>query len=226
MTTLLLLVFLPFQQSSPEIPELIAKMPPSVQKSFGAITKIIKEKGKDDPLAYEAYIARAQIWSTVGATEESLADYLIAGELGKKKPWTPGEQSRFFRLLQGSLKSIDSFPKGQFVADAQEYFYEGTRAFHLGQNPKALEFLDNALLLDPNHLEARSFRAILHHKMGHLTEASRDASVVAQRLSASNPTSFTRHEFNKLAITLEKVQGESRSWFTSRITAPPIEMVR
>ncbi len=223
MTPLLFLVFLPFQQGSPE---LIAKMPPSVQKSFGAISKIIKEKGKDDPLAYEAYIARAQIWSAVGATEESLADYLMAGELGKKKQWTPAEQSRFFRLLQGSLKSIDSFPKGKFVADAQVYFYEGTRAFHLGQNPQALEFLDNSLLLEPNHLEARCFRAILHYKMGHLPEANRDASIVAQRLSASNPNSFTVHELNQLAIALEKVQGESRNWFTTRITAPSIEKVR
>lgn len=223
MTPLLFLVFLQFQQGPPE---LITKMPPDVQKSFQAISKIIKEKGKDNPLAYEAYIARAQIWSTVGATEECLADYMVAGELGKKKPWTPGEQSRFFRFLQASLKSIDSFPKGKFIADAQTYYYEGIRAFHMGENSKALEMLDNALLLDSNHLEARSFRAILHHKMGSLPEANRDASVVAQQLSDSNPHSLNRYQYNQLAIALEKVQGESRSWFTTRITAPPIEKVR
>ncbi len=223
MLALLVLVLSPVNQGSVE---LIARMPPDVQKSFNSISKIIKEKGNNNPTAYEAYIARAQIWAAVGASEESLRDFLVAGELGKKGQWTPADQSRFFRMLQGSLKAIESFPKGKHVSDAQVYYYQGIDAFHQFQFPKSLEFLDSTLILDPNHLEARCFRAILHHKMGHLHLAKKDASIVAQRLSLSSTNASTASELNQIGNSLEKVQGESRNWFTEMITASPIEKAR
>ncbi len=211
---LVVVVLVHAENPEKDVPELIRKAGPSIQKAYVQIEKTIRENEKLSKPLPEPYLARGEIWTAVGNHEEALADYLKATDLLYKGKPTLLDQSRYLERLHKTLQRLRNMPTPYYPEDAAQQYDAGTNYYFRCMFDKALPHLTEAIRLNPADPVYWYYRGLTYKQLGRESEAERDVKIGANLVRKAEERNRYIHQ--EVGQALERVQGPIRQWLTDK----------
>lgn len=190
-----------------DLPFLIRKSSPSVQKAWRQVDAAVRDNQALQKPLPDPYLARAEIWTMVGNHEEALADQLRALQLLYDQNPSLLDQKRYLEAMRQTLSRLHKMPRPFFPMEADQIFYLGKARFFQCDFPQALKEFHEAIRLRPDEPLYWYYRALTYKRLGKEREANRDARVAASLRRAGKSR-------KDLATELERIQGATRAWLT------------
>jgi len=201
-------------QINPEadLPPLIRKASPSVQKAWLEVDKVVRDNEKRPNPLPDPYVARAEIWSVVGNYDDALTDYVRATELLFKQKPTLIEQAKYLARIQETLREIGKQGRPYYPEEGSDYYEKGRQLYFKGELNKALDYFNAAVQLVPQEAVFWYYRGLTYKRLGKDVEAERDVKIGAGIVRQAEENN---RDINKeVGLALERIQGPLRNWLT------------
>ena len=199
---------------SDRLPYLISIHPPQVGDAWLQVVHLIKENEQLEKPQPDPYLARAELWTTVGNHEEAVEDYLKAIQLSMANKPNLIEQSRLLGLMRASLDRLVRQPRPMFPIEAAASFEIGLSMYRRGDYKEASAFLAESTRLNPTDAVYRAIRALNYRRLLNDSDAAKQLAAAAGILRDPDTPEFERVGFH---IQLESIQFSDRYWLSSGI---------
>ncbi|WP_372717699.1 hypothetical protein [Novipirellula sp.] len=203
-------------ESLTNVPTIIAiQNNPTINKAWAEIQSAIADNDalpESDRLP-DPYLARAEIWASVGNDSSALQDYLTAIDLIRDSDRDLQSYSRYLDTLYSVARRLQSAPvpasgsEPDLYTAARHHYGFGCTKFFAGDYFGALNDFDNAVQLAPTKPRYWYFRSLSRRATGDLQRAQHDALIGAYFERQLNDI-----DRRSLSGSLFKIQGESRLW--------------
>lgn len=198
------------------VPAPISRQSADVIALWDEVSMLVREnESLENPLP-EPYIARGDLWRTVGCHEDALSDYLKAVQLASANSPSPAEKSRLLARLQQALQSVVDTPVRTYSQESRELFRHGVELFARKKFALAVPFFIDAVRLSPTDPVYRAYLAVTLNLLGDQSAAKRQAT------SAANLLRRQRHSVREQRLSefherVSLIQGSQRVWLQSVI---------
>lgn len=195
-------------------PYLISIQTPKIKEAWRQVSELIADNDKSPNPLPDPYLARAEIWTSVGSHEDAVEDYLTASRLIMLSDPSLIEQSRVFKSLRDSLERLAKAPQPVYPIKASSAFQKAVELYYHGQFFQASPLFAEATRLEPNDAVYRAFRALNYYKIGDQSSAEKQIAVAAsiiRKPESINPNA-REEDFHK---RLERIQGPDRQWLAN-----------
>lgn len=208
--------------SAETIPYLISIQPTRTLEAWKDVAELIAQNEKlENPLP-DPYLARAELWTTVGAHEDAVEDYLQASSLIMKKNPSLIEQAKVFKSLRESLERLSQSPRPAYPIKAADACQTGFEYYYRGDFKQALPFFVEATRLNPDDAVYRAMRGLSSYRLGDIAAAEKQVAAAANIVRKQGfvfPDS-REQDFHR---RLERIQGTDRRWLSNGMLNAGIE---
>lgn len=203
--------------STAELPPLIAKQPPALQRAWTDVEALIRENQTLPAPLPQPFLARAEIWAQASNYEEAIKDMLTASRLARQRGASLAEQSKMMGRVQQLLEQLAQTPRPRYFGDADSHYRAGFEAYHQGQLETALRHFDSAVQLAPEDKVNWYYRALTHKRLHDDASAERDITIAVyqERRVPGEPPKWWLDQFIR-------VQGPLRNWMESYRSGTPL----
>ncbi len=207
-------------ESDEHLPLLIRRLPQKQQDDFRRLSVAIDNAAQKAVFIPDLYIARAELWTIAGETNESLSDFGTAASHALRASNNTEEQVAQLRNLCDAIERLQKSPRAAEGieatdhATAAKHYDEGYTLFWSNFTAESEQCFQNAIMLNPEDPRYWYFRGLARRRKGNSKGAQHDV-LVAAFLERSKPKSSV------VARALIRCQGPDRLWLeTFRLGDP------
>ena len=212
--------------SDEHLPLLIRRLPQKQQDDFRRLSVAIDDAAQKAVFIPDLYIARAELWTIAGETNEALSDFGTAASHALRASNNKEEQVAQLRNLCNAIERLQKSPRAAEGieatdhATAAKHYDEGYTLFWNNLTAKSEQCFQNAIMLNPADPRYWYFRGLARRRKGDSKGAQHDV-LVAAFLERSKPKSSV------VPRALIRCQGTDRLWLeTFRLGDPTQQLLQ